>query len=318
MLLTASSLKMFRRCSQEYHYRYVEGVEPVETSLALRLGSLVHVGLESWWINYHVGEDEQNFAEAVVAMRAAAGDIDPYELVRAEELLFGYHVRWHADKFTVKGVEEEFATPLDGTDWMLAGKLDVRAVDSRGRNVVIEHKTSSVDISSGSHYWDKLRLDAQVSMYFRGAESLGHPIEAIVYDVLGKPKLKPYKETKNKKYTAKGLLYANQHDRDETTEEFRLRVRAELAENPDKYYQRGEVVRLESEVQHFLHELYCQANAIEQSSVYMNPDACERYGSMCAYFPMCTREADKLDQRLYKITPPHTELSDVIKTDHTR
>jgi hypothetical protein len=47
---------------------------------------------------------------------------------------------------------------------------------------------------------------------------------------------------------AGGRLYANQRETDETVDEYRDRVRAAIAEDPDRYYQRGLVVRLEAQL----------------------------------------------------------------------
>lgn len=54
--------------------------------------------------------------------------------------------------------------------------------------VVVEHKTTSADITPGSPYWRRLTLDAQVSLYLGGAGSL-------LYDVIRKPTLRPLKAT---------------------------------------------------------------------------------------------------------------------------
>jgi hypothetical protein len=43
-------------------------------------------------------------------------------------------------------------------------------------------------------------------------------------------------------------LYANQRETDETVDEYRDRVRAAIAEDPERYYQRGLVVRLEAQL----------------------------------------------------------------------
>jgi hypothetical protein len=56
---------------------------------------------------------------AIAAIQAARAHatrhrIDPYQLARAEALLFGYHARWIDDveKYDVIAVESEFRAPL--------------------------------------------------------------------------------------------------------------------------------------------------------------------------------------------------------------
>jgi len=120
-----------------------------------------------------------------------------YELARAEVMLRGYDARWAADaaSYDVLGVEEEFrcavvnpATGADSRTWTLAGKLDVRVreVGGQGRVLVVEHKTTSEDCGPGSAYLKRLRMDAQVSLYYDGGTSLGHVVEGVLYDVLVK------------------------------------------------------------------------------------------------------------------------------------
>lgn len=342
-LLTESRLKSFRRCPREHHLRYELGYAPTADREALRFGTLIHAGLEAWWLERRgpiesIVEEEtmEPFARAVLAMRAkATEETDAFELVKAEELMLGYHVRWESESLEAIAVEAEFRAPLinPATDapsktWLRAGKIDVVARDRKmGRTVLIEHKTSSEDIGAGSTYWARLRMDGQVSHYFRGAEALGHDVEACVYDVIGKVKLRPYKATPEaeRKYIAAkwnkklmreepARLYANQREFDETPEDFRLRVREDIAANPDKYYQRGEIVRLEQEMADHDAEVWQQGRIIRENQLAgrapKNPEACERYHSLCSFFTFCSGEASLDDERLYQILPSvHPELS---------
>lgn len=306
-LLTESRMKTFRRCPREHRIRYEDGFVPAFESLALRFGTLVHKGLEAWWGTVSVA---MRLAAAIEAMRRHAGQtFDPYELVKAEALMTGYHVRWKDEPYLTIAVEAEFRTPLVNPQtgaasktFQRAGKLDVLAVDLRlDRVVIIEHKTSGDDIGQGSSYWARLRLDGQVSGYFRGAEALGHKAEACIYDVIGKPKLRP--------------LQANtRREKPETPEEYQARIVEEIAAEPEKFYQRGEVVRLESEMQAFDLETWQQAITMRDSArlgiAPKNPENCVRYGSTCSFFPVCCGEASLDDESMFKrLEWPHPELA---------
>jgi hypothetical protein len=132
-------------------------------------------------------------------------EIDDWDMIRAMELMRGYHARWYAETktFEIIGVEHQFIVPLvnpatgrPSQTFQLGGKMDV-LIRKPGdlRKWIVEHKTSSQDIAPTSHYWPKLRLDGQVSTYFEGARGAGHEIAGCVYDVIRKPGLRPKRAT---------------------------------------------------------------------------------------------------------------------------
>ena len=134
--------------------------------------------------------------------------------------------------------------------------------------------------------------------------------------MLGKVGLKPLKATppEARKYKKDGELYASQRDMDETPEEYRERVRNDIAEAPTAYYQRGEVVRLESEMEEHRFDIWQMGEVIHESErtgkAPRNPDACVRYGSTCAFFGVCSGEASLDDPALFRRSARvHPELS---------
>lgn len=250
---------------------------------------------------------------------------------------------------------QQLRTRLLGVDlrnWEIAGKLDVLVRErATGRVLVIEHKTSSEDVSPGSAYWQRLRLDGQVSLYHLADER----IEGVIYDVLAKPGEKPLKATPEasrkwvkEKWTqcprcagvgylgmtvddddskvifggqrgdymacpacrtdqanvAPGQpkqrpgyivteptrLHAHQRLHDESPEQYRARLVAEIAADPARYYARAEIVRLERERTEHLVQLRTQARAVAQGGTVQTPEACTRFGAVCAYLGACTGE----------------------------
>jgi hypothetical protein len=97
-------------------------------------------------------------------------------------MLRGYDARWLEDTvlYDVLAVEEEFSTPLVNPEtgsasrtWTLGGKVDAIVREkATGRVLLVEHKTTSEAIGPGSEYWRRLRIDAQVSIYFDGAAAI--------------------------------------------------------------------------------------------------------------------------------------------------
>ncbi len=189
------------------------------------------------------------------------------------------------------------------------------------KTFVVEHKTSSEDIGLGSRYWTKLTLDAQVSNYLVGARALGFEPDGVLYDVLRKPGLEPRLATpiSDRKYTKPTKsdpvprLYANQRDRDETPEEYRDRILADIADRPDYYYQRGVVVRLEEEERDAAFDTWQTAEQIRLNRNAgrwpRNVDACSQFGRMCEYWPVCSGEASIDDQIRFVSGETHPELS---------
>jgi hypothetical protein len=315
-ILTNSRLQSYRRCAREEFLRYQMGLTPAVEGEPLRFGSGMHHGLEAWWNG--AGLD---------ASLAALGLSDAYERIRAEELLRGYDARWGDEAFEVIAVEHEFRLPLINPEtgapsrtWQLGGKKDVLVRDAEGRAWVMEHKTSSDDIGPGSMYMERLRLDGQVSMYFRAAREMGYEPAGVIYDVIGKVGLRPLKATpvELRKYTKPtkadpiSRLYANQRESDETPEEYRARVREHIIANVDDY-QRARVMRLESEIVEFERELWQQASSMRDAMRLgvspRNPDACKRFNSMCSYFDICTGVETPDSDRWKRLEWPHSELT---------
>lgn len=307
-LLTASRLKAARACSRLHKLRYIDGYRPAVEPDALRFGTLWHKGLEAFFKTLQLGLGSrhalQHAFEAV-----STPDADPWDLARARPLLTGYHLRWEAEHaaWTVLSVEAEFSAELLNPEtgkasrtWTLGGKIDLIIRDG-ARVRLVEHKTSSEDITPGSEYWRRLRMDGQVSMYFDGAAALGFEPADCLYDVVGKTRLRPY-EVNSKRSTA------------ETVEEFEKRVTLDIAEKPEKYYQRGDVVRLDSELEEHRFDTWQTAKAIRENELAgrhpRNPDSCVKWNKTCVFFDACTGAASLEDTNLFtRSTQVHPELA---------
>jgi hypothetical protein len=376
-LFTNSRATCFRRCQQEHQFAYEDQYRPRVKSRPLSFGKTLHAGIEEWRLAVKEGKGvDESLAVAlagIIATVAGLGpdaDFDEFEAVKCDELMRGYHARWwHHDisELTYLAVEPKFEAPMINPEtgypsrtWILAGAIDgIAEIDTRAWNV--ETKTTSSDISPGSDYWQRLRIDGQVSQYYAGATALGHEIWGCIYDVIKKPTLKPLKATpeENRKFTKgkgckecggsaggkKGVvrgsgkqceegdvngetcfecggsgwkeaprLHANMRDRDETPDEYRARLRASILEDPNAYYARGEVVRLEDDLQRYQLDTWRTGKMIRDvqlnGSPSRNPDACVRYGRFCSYWDVCTGVADINDPSRFTKTGKHPELED--------
>lgn len=331
-VVTNSQLTTFRRCQREHYYAYQLGYRAFEDAEALRFGTLWHRGLEVWWLGRGL--------EAALEV-GTAGAIDGYEAARVRVLLRGYDARWGHETHDVTAVEREFYAPLCNPEtgapsrtYELGGKLDVLL-----RDRFVEHKTTNDDIGLGSVYWRRLTLDPQISTYYAGAQALGHEVRGCLYDVVRKPALRPSKavpvvdedghrvvrsvNTGERVRTKDGKKWRETAEpsrgylvdtREETVEEYEARLTEEVAGNPDRYYQRGEVVRLEDdETEAALdawHLTQAMLTARRLGHWPRNPDACARYGRVCSFFDVCTKTASLDDEtRFRRVANVHPELS---------
>lgn len=89
-----------------------------------------------------------------------------------------------------------------------------------------------------------------------------------------------------------GKLYANLRDRDETAEEFYLRLLTDIKERPEFYYARGDVVRLEQDEREHSHDLWHTARIMREMELAKRAPRhlgqCKRFGRFCNYFPVCS------------------------------
>jgi hypothetical protein len=328
-VLTNSAMACYRRCPREYAFRYVLRRRPRRVSEALRFGTFFHLGLNAWW--QVDGPPALKLTAGIEAMRGRAEerpeDAEPFDLVKAEELLVGYTARWGDEPYDAIGVEVEFRAPLvnpktgrRSSTYTLGGKLDVivRRRDT-ARLFQVEHKTTSQDIGLGADYWRRISaLDSQVSTYLAGARAAGFELESCIYDVVRKVSLRPHTATppEKRRYTKAGELDARQREIDETPDEFRERVRAHIAENPERYFARGPVVRLERDATEHAADTWQTAAQIRESEnggrFPRNPGACERFHRLCDYFDVCSGNGDiHDDDRFRTAEAPHEELAEV-------
>lgn len=280
--------------------------------------------MEGYFYAIKAGGDPLKNALTVLSSEAGRQDrdgrfvADPFDIAKVRSLLLGYDARWHAEPYEVLEVEVEFRAPLVNPDtgaksktYERGGKIDVIVRDKRdGRILVMDHKTTSEDVSPGSDYWKRTRMDSQVGAYYLGARTLGYEVSGWIHDVIVKPGLRPLKANK-------------QRDVAETPDEYGLRIAEAIAENPDKFFAREEVVRLEAELLEYERDVWSQTTIMRdlkrQGLAPRNPDACQRYGSYCSYWPVCSGQASLDDPLLYRksawlhpeLTPPNETNEEV-------
>lgn len=120
------------------------------------------------------------------------------ERATVETLLSGYAWRWQNSPLQILENEKEFRLPLvnpetgsASTIWELAGKQDGKIRLEDGRKAVLEHKTTSEDLTPGSEWFRRLQMDSQPSLYVYAARQSDPEVATVLYDFIRKPTIKP-------------------------------------------------------------------------------------------------------------------------------
>lgn len=223
-------------------------------------------------------------------------------------LMRGYHARWAGAAWHVVSrddVEQEFREAIINPDtgkpsrtFDHAGKID-GVVSYRGRELLLEHKTTSEDITDpNAPYFRRLEIDAQVSGYMLAHWQAGRKLDGTLYDVVRKPGIRP-------KQVSRG-------GRIETPEEFCERLTADTLERPDFYYARTTIYRQDHQLLEFARELWEVADEIRQARVYdrhyRNSGSCMMFNRPCEYLGLCSGHDTPDGGRWRKKERVHAEL----------
>lgn len=181
----------------------------------------------------------------------------------------------------------------------------------------MEHKSTSQWGVDGTDYLHNLLWDEQSTNYLYAWQRMlddgsvsGEQVDGIFYDIIEKPTIKPYTATPldKRKYTKDGSLYASQHDRDETPEEFRLRVREWYAAEPRIHtafiYRTQESI--DAQIKDFNLVIKDIVNAEREGTFYRNPSACSIL--QCPYRPKCLDNMPDTDCLFVKKEKRNEEL----------
>jgi len=310
--ITHSSATCAKSCLRKYRYQYIDRLAPVRLAGPLRIGDLFHRGLEAQeplppqpypgWAT-----DEES--------RRKWDD----EQVLASICVMAHIEHWKDSPLNITEREVEFSAPLTN-GWMARGKVDGLAVHKDGL-AIVEAKTCSESVADGAEYWDKLRIDQQVSHYVVCMRAAGYDVRSTIYDVTQKPgvrtKLVPATDANGLKiYNALDGTRAMKDDgtpyqsgkagereavmRQETLEEYAVRCAEIMRGAPDDHFNRREVPRLESDLREYEVELldtcgileYCEA----ENAWPRNTGACYWYGNRCRFYDLCYQGWQSGDQ----------------------
>jgi len=233
-----SRIKTFKACRKKWYFSYHENLVPISTPDALETGKAYHVRLEA----LENGEPLENDFSKDAAMAAAY-----------EKYIF--------PKFKVIAAEAELEKRIG--EHILHGFVDGLSEDG----YIVEHKTTSHDISEGGEYEYNLLWDEQVLAYMSLTGK-----RKVYYTVCRKPTIRQKKDETDEQFYQRMVVWY-----DEDTES---KIRVFVVERTD-----AEVEQFERDFESICAEM--QEAEQESGKVYRNTCHCNSWGRRCEYSSIC-------------------------------
>lgn len=237
MRVSISSVRLFKACRRAWELRYVHNLVPRVSSEALETGRSYHSKLQELY-------DHQ-------------GLLDTSDLSKESAMADAY-LRYVYPHFRVERAEDWVEYP------MLTGDVLVGRVDGRSDGYIVEHKTTSAEITEEYEY--RLQWNEQMLAYM-----LATGTRKVYYTVCRKPTIRQRKG--------------------EDDAEFFQRMREWYDVETDSKIRVLEIERTDQEVRDFevaLYAMLAEMRAAESSgNYYRNSTYCTAYGRMCEYAPIC-------------------------------
>ena len=232
-----SRIKAFKACRREWYFKYHEHLVPIQMPDALATGRAYHERLEALENGDPLGPD---FTKESAMAAAYEKYIFPKFKVIAAEAELERHIGNHILHGIVDGLSED--------------------------GFIVEHKTTSRDISEGGEYEYNLLWDEQVLAYMALTGRL-----KVYYTVCRKPTIR--------------------QKRDESDEDFYNRMVAWYDEDTDQKIRVFVVERTDEEVDQFERDFVDICDEMEQAEhserYYRNTCHCMQYGRRCEYASVC-------------------------------
>ncbi len=327
-LVTNSSMACFKSCRQKYYWSYEKGWRPDIEKAPLRIGSMVHEGLDMLAkgipLDRVLDVIETMYAERIIDHDALIEYELNIECATVLCLIEGYCQAWSNSQIEIIETEASFDLSIINpngnamTSFRQAGKRDRICKLPDSRNALMETKTCSEDIGPGSEYRNVLAINQQISMYVNAAQAEGKQIDTTLYDCIRKPTIRPsavaltdndnkeivldengervLKKNGDPRKTGDSTKGYALQVRSMTAEEWMDKLKADIEERPEFYYQRFEVARLQDDLEAFNVELWMIAKDIGDcrrlGRWYRNTSNCRIFNSLCPYYVLCAGERD--------------------------
>ena len=171
-----SRMSCFRRCLQQYHWRYIDKYYPPFSMGQVR-GSAGHAALASWHTKY----EEEAALQAAWSKWVSEGFTQNEEWDLLSVSLTRYF-SWSRANDTFKLLEAEKRFDIqylsDGKPCILTGYIDGIVEEKDGRIWLLENKFYKRMDGSG------LEMDQQVSTYLLAAHTIQHAAVGVIYNMV--------------------------------------------------------------------------------------------------------------------------------------
>lgn len=182
--LSPSRMNCLLECPRKHYYKYELGIEKLEKSQALSIGSAWADFKQRW----REGVPADEAIEKTVADQKDTTNLNiPMFVAMAAAYNECYGDR---DLYSHIYPEVEFKRELDELpgNFIAIGRLDAICVAKSGEHVINEDKTTSQDITPGASYWDRTFFNVQILDYIYEVRLKGWDVRRVVYEVARKPK----------------------------------------------------------------------------------------------------------------------------------
>lgn len=157
IILDATMIDTLQLCACKFNYRFNHNKVTPEKAKPLDRGTLVHIGLESYFgclkEGFRFTNAVDRMVEDVRIETVTNSDLDPDVSKRVVDVLIEYVNYWrHTDEtLTIKEVEASFAYELYSDEFIkliMIGKIDLIADDNKYTNLPYDHKSYDRDYPS--------------------------------------------------------------------------------------------------------------------------------------------------------------------------
>lgn len=262
-------------------------------------GDGVHDTLAHW---YSTGEEKVatlQLPDDIIADASIAYELKKWQAILDVQMerYFQFY-REDLETWTPWAVEEKVEVMFE--DIKLTGKIDLGYVlDAHPKNnICADHKTFGMDDYEG---W-QFRFQFMFYMWL-AQKATGRKMHAFLVNGIKKPQLRQSK--------------------DESLESFAVRIKQDMIQVPDKYFQRHPLHMIKDSMKHFedrvlrpkldriklLTQATTPAIVIEALVRNQNTNNCVNYGSCCEFLPICKKGFKSEGHWYFKRDNKHEELA---------
>jgi hypothetical protein len=286
-VIRGSEYSDFLRCRKRWNYRWNEKLRAKKLNDKLFTGSLIHKWLEVYYQNdldklTAFAHMQKMYLEADTQYSDQLALQDLWELVKGITKHYFDTYKEIDSKLTTLATEMEFMVKLD-EHICYTGTIDWVFQDEEGRIWFADHKTTAsldsyeknaiMDRQISRYYWALQQIaagvgrikDKETNMWVKSTELEGKEIYGFIYNLIAKEvpkKPEPLKKgglskAKNQKTTYE--LYCQAIDENNLLTSDYKDILDYLQEQPNQYFRRVEVTRLQEEIDAAIWEFYYTA-----------------------------------------------------------